>query len=70
MTQRREDSVDGRAGDWKVSRRAFLGGSVILAAAPQPGETAEPTQQRPATKRDVVFGETDHIRTYYALARM
>ncbi|WP_154446775.1 hypothetical protein [Halovulum marinum] len=52
----------------KVSRRGFFVLSGTLAVASQ--ANSEPTPEADSgDNRSVVVTETDHIRTYYALAR-
>jgi len=56
-----------------LSRRGLLGGTGVVAASlatpalATPAEPARPTG--PAGRHDPQIADTDHIRTYYALAR-
>lgn len=67
MTDQPKDRRPDTAGRG-LSRRAFIAVSGGVAAAPLPARAAE-LVPRPTDKRDVVLRDTDHIRTYYRLAR-
>lgn len=67
MTEAKNDKR--RTSGW-VSRRSLFAatGTIAVAASPVLARADLP-DERPSGKRDVFLRETDHIRTYYALAR-
>lgn len=54
----------------KLTRRSFLGASgAVASVAIVPETTGETSQPAKADVRSVSLKDTEHIRTYYALAR-
>ena len=69
MTSRARSRPIDRSDRKAISRRALLAGSGSLVAAAPVAARIAPAAAAPRDVREVLLPDSDHVRTYYRLAR-